>query len=440
MAYYKPSLKEAHKAFEDSLIKSNFEHCNSRLRAFGTHHKDADYLRLSRNIWWRLLNTAKKARYSGDVDRAYMAMRLIADNLKNLPLNNRQKRIVLGFVDKYQINTYFPTILQELRTPNVKDFAYEKPHRPYTEADYEKELQQEAKNYKKFLQSFPPKVDFLKRTQEVFNVYADMMQSCSNIIHFSEVYRYLQQNGKNVPYQSVMNFETGEADRGIPHNFDKEGLKQLVALLGNTLRGKNSGMPNKIFMNKFKALVLASVRKNKYSLKDVKSLAAVVRAQKKKASRILRPYFDEFVTDLQKEYQKKENLQIKGLNEWYAQKLTVKSVNLYALTDVYLDQLRKKLIGGQELEITRLNKEYQNKKAFLAEQFFAAQKIGHSKEGINAFYAGKRQEQQHSFAELCKFISQKYPRAEFRSEIIKNAQNGGLKQPLMQVISPHIHD
>ncbi len=72
--------------------------------------------------------------------------------------------------------------------------------------------------------------------------------------------------------------------------------------------------------------------------------------------------------------------------------------------------------------------------------FFAAQKIGHSKEGINAFYAGKRQEQQHSFAELCKFISQKYPRAEFRSEIIKNAQNGGLKQPLMQVISPHIHD
>ena len=393
MAELKIDIEQSIAQFEQDMSRypygyndTNIEgYLQSQLNILRKDIKEADAYKFSKKVLWRLVNSL--IRNTGrNPNRVRLCRNLLNNNLSHFRLDIATKCTALNKLKKYgnnpgeRLETYLKNKVQSDIEPEVK----------YKPQNYQKLIAEQMQGGDAFLyapKAFAYMSNRFKQNPDMdlktFAVDVDLLLQTAEkavgddkFIHFSNLYHFLQKkavaNPNTLP-RSLFDDSVPEAD-----TIHKRSVEVLALAYARRLyQAKDMKNVNRHYTAKFNNLMAAIIRKNSFTRAEVKDLAKRLQSQPW-TSRSVEKEVNRLGEDLVDIFDKKQADEIRKLNTWFKQENKENKVERQAMLDVYVSELYKKLINGQDIGHDNLNRLYLTKKALLKSEINAA----YAKEGV----------------------------------------------------------
>ena len=374
----------------------------SQLNILRKDIKEEDAYKFSKKVLWRLVNSL--IRNTGrNPNRVRLCRNLLNNNISFFRLDIATKCTALNKMKKFGVNPgeRLETYLKNKTKNDIE------PEAKYTPRNYQKLIAEQMQGDDAFL--YAPKAftylsNRFKQNPDMdlktFAVDVDLLLQTAEkaigedrFIHFSNLYAFMQKKAAANPNTMPRNL----FDDSLPEadTIHKRSVEVLALVYAKRLyQAKDMKNVNRHYTAKFNNLMTAIVRKNSFTRAEVKDLAKRLQSQPW-TSRSVEKEVNRLGEDLVDIFDKKQADEIRKLNDWFKQENKENKVEHQAMLDVYVSELYKKLINGQDIGRDNFNRLYLSKKALLKSEINTA----YAKEGVPDKEAAQEQVLQNRYAE-----------------------------------------
>lgn len=323
--------------------------------------EDDNYYTATKQIWWRIINSAKRQRINmHDYRASKEIMDILSQECHNLPINNKQKRIVEDYIAKYDIPT-FPAILTFLNTPNKKDFDDRSPYLNNKD---------KAKIFNELISNTAiPYKQFIIYTEDMFKFFDNLPTKHSDLIDLTPLCKRLNKTANKEGIQESLFIDYN--DKKTKNTIDKECFLKILELYSKTITSNDRLNPhfhNK-FMSEFGAFVSDITRENSFTREESKKQVRSLKKHRAVLPNVERHlnHLSYFVISM---HDYKQDNQIKELNEWFKTKNKEKESDKDVLLRTYISLLDKRLVEDVDITSKEFDNEYKIQKKSLKDFIF----------------------------------------------------------------------
>ena len=348
------------KVFDEDMKECNKERIKADLEKIKKYENHRDYGFVSADVMWRFLSSIKHNEYKLQYSKLYMPSEselyrqklykiteLFNQAVKVMKVDNHNKKIAQGFVNKHQLGVS-RAVLNFLSARSEKDERY------YST----RQRIQQVNDYYRYVEKFDKK-EFEIKTAELFDLLTNSDVDW-RYAHFSSLYDILSRRAEHKEFTPQLNLfdENNETKDSI----DKELLKDCAKIYVESLMKKREAQElNGPAMRKFAQMMKAVVRKNNFTREEVKELSKILKTHPFRTS-LAEKHLADTANMLVETYDNKEKREIEKVLQWAQESARKRPLEKEIQNQVVTDMLYQKLIKEQDIGHINLEQMYKNKK------------------------------------------------------------------------------